>query len=252
MITIRIAEPKLKILTADVESTPMHVKTYSLKVSGFISPKAIIKDWNLLGASWKWLGDDRCPAISVSHKDTSNDYEVVNALHNVLSEADMVIGHNWDNFDMKKFNTRCLKLGIPPVPPKKTYDTLKKARKLFGFASNSLYNIARELGLDPKDEAPDWDKVIAGDIEELRKMRQYNRQDVITNEQMYLKIRPYDHQHPDLNSFHPIRTPTGEQPHVCPNCLLPDLRQDSPVYNKKGKLVRHLYQCFSCNRWSYK
>lgn len=252
MITIRSAQPKLKILTADVECTPMTVKTYSLKVNGYISPKAIVSDWNLLGAAWKWLGEDRCPAISVSHRDTSNDYEVVGALHNVISEADMIIGHNFDKFDLKKFNTRCLKHGIPPVPPKRIYDTLKKSRKYFDLPSHSLYYVCKFLGLDPKDEAPDWDKVMAGDVEEIRKMRTYNRQDVISNEQLYLKIRAFDHQHPDLNGFHPIRDTLGEKVHVCPNCLSPNLRNDSPVYNKRGKLVRYLYQCLDCNRWSYK
>ena len=103
---------------------------------------------------------------------------VIKTLHDVLSEADIIIAHNGDKFDSKKFNTRAIAYGLPPIEPKKSVDTLKIARRRFAFTSNKLSYLAKFLGVESKDESPDWDKVLAGDEQELRYMRQYNRKEV--------------------------------------------------------------------------
>lgn len=122
-----------RITIFDIETSPIYIrhKTYdlSVRVKRF-QPEEIQQDWVILGAAWKPLyGKTEC--ISVSSKNVLNDYEVVRRLHTVISESDILIGHNSDAFDIKKFNARAIYHGLPVLPPKRTVDTLKVARRMF-------------------------------------------------------------------------------------------------------------------------
>ena len=209
---------------------------------------AIEKDWIMLGAAWKWLGDKETKSVSVSPKRPENDYQVIEILHTVLSDADMLIGHNSDAFDYKKFNTRAIKHGFHPISPKKTVDTLKLARKHFKFTSNKIRYIANYLGVEDKDESPDWVKCISGDEEALRYMRQYNRQDVITTEQVYLKLRGYHQTHPDIGLL--IRDVTGSEVHTCPKCGSTSIQSRGKMYTVRT--TKNRYSCNDCGGWHTK
>lgn len=242
-----LTSPGPKILIWDVETSYMLLRGYDMFPKHGYSLDAIERDWIMLGASWKWLGDVSTKSVSVSPKRPESDYEVISMLHTVLSEADILIGHNADGFDYKKFNARAIVHGFDPICPKKTVDTLKLARRYFKFTSNKLRYIARVLGVEDKDESPEWAKCIAGDPEALRYMRQYNRQDVITTEQVYLKLRGYHNTHPDLNKISPIRDVIGEEVHACPKC------QSTHVQSRgKSSANKSKYQCMDCRGWHSK
>jgi len=236
-----------KTLIWDVETSYMLLRGYDLYPKGGFSPTAIERDWFMLGAAWKWLGETETKAVSVNPRSPQNDYQVIEVLHSVLSEAEILIGHNSDNFDYKKFNTRAIKHGFHPISPKKTIDTLKLARKHFKFSSNQLRYIADFLEVAEKDESPDWAACIAGDEEALRHMRKYNRQDVITTEQVYLKLRGFHNTHPNMNVINPVKDVAGESVHVCPKCLSPHLQSRGYAYSR-GKLKTR-YQCMECGGW---
>jgi len=211
---------KPKILFWDIETTDIElsVKTYSLKNHiKYFSPDCIVRDWSMLGAAWKYEGQPaRC--ISVAPHDVFNDYSVIEILHAVLSDADILVGHNSDSFDLKKFNTRALKHGLPPIPPKQTIDTLKVARKHFAVTSNKLSYLCQFYGLDHKDHSPDWQKIMDGCQDELRVMREYNKKDVIVTEQLYYKLRPYMTNHPNLNTYYDVKDTAGKPVILCPKC----------------------------------
>lgn len=228
----------------------MLVKSYTLGVKGYLHHSSIVKPWNILGASWGWLDKEEIKSVSVSARDTTNDYEVVSILHTVLSEADILAGHNSDKFDLRKFNTRALFYGFQPIAPKPSIDTLKVVRKHLDLPSYSLAYINKYFGIEEKTESPDWDLVMAGDEDELRKMRWYNRGDVISTKALINKVRGF--LRIDLNKITPIRDVLGEIVHLCPSCQSPQLRQDKPVYRKNGSLAGHLYQCIDCGRWNQK
>lgn len=247
-------KPRLypKILLWDVETSDMElsIRSYELKCNIKRFPiESIKRDWTMLGASWKLLGpENRVSCISVSPQNPLDDTAVVYKLHEVLSDADILIGHNGDAFDYKKFNTRAIILGLPPIAPKQTIDTLKIARKYFRFTSNKLRYIAKVLGVDAKDESPDWEKVINGDPEELRYMRSYNKQDVIVLEGLYDRLRAYHHTHPNLGVYIDLRDTGGERVDVCPTCASPSIKTRGYSYTKTGKKRR--YCCDSCGAWS--
>ena len=198
----------------------------------------------MLGAAWGWLDNKKIECISVSPQEPLNDYEVIKKLHEVLSEAECLIGHNSDSFDYKKFNTRAIYYGLPPVAPKQSIDTLKIARKYFKFSSNKLSYIANYLGLDAKNESPDWKKVIEGCPKELRYMRKYNKQDVIVTKELYLKLRAFHHNHPNIN-IKQTRDSAGELITLCKHCSSPELVRTGDRILKSGR-ARRQFRCKTC------
>lgn len=241
-----------RILIWDVETSTMDIlhRTYSLKIyKRYHDHKDIVRDWIMLGAAWKWLDEDEVGCISVTPSDSLNDRGVITHLHSVLSQADMLVGHNSDNFDIKKFNTRALYYGLPPVPKVKSVDTLKVARKYFKLSSNTLSYIADFLGADAKDESPDWDKCLEGDADELRYMRKYNKQDVLVTEQVYKKLRGWHDTHPNLNVMHETRDSKGYHVDLCKVCGSPNIVKNGKSYTNAG--VRQRYACRDCGGTSY-
>lgn len=170
----------------------------------------------MLGAAWKLIDGEQVQCVSVSPKDPLNDYEVVCRLHKALNSADVLIGHNSDNFDIKKFNTRAIQYGLDPIQGKKQIDTLKIARKYFKFTSNKLRYIAQYLGVGEKDESPDWDLILAGDRAEIKRMREYNKQDVVVTEAVYKRLRDWHVTHPDVSTV--TRDIEGVAIDKCPRC----------------------------------
>lgn len=240
----------MKLLFWDVETSTMELvyQSYELRTRLKYHPIDHIKrDWIMLGAAWKYE-DEKPKCISVSPQDPLNDFEVIKTLHGVLSDADILCGHNSDAFDYKKFNARSIFYDLPPIMPKQTIDTLKIARKYFKFSSNQLRYIANYLGLDAKDSSPDWDKCLAGDKAALRYMRQYNKQDVIVTEQVYKKLRPFMENHPNMNLYRPIYDTAGNPVDACPKCGSTDLVRQGFKFTTAGK--RQKYQCKACFGWT--
>lgn len=240
---------KPKVLIFDIETTnlELRINSYQLRnYQNYFNHKDITRDWSILSVAWKWLGDSIVNCVSVRSNDVFNDYGVVHAFHDVLMQADYIIGHNSDKFDVRKFNTRVIKHGLIPVHPITSIDTLKEARKIGAFTSNTLSYLLNYFGLAQKEESPDWLKILAGDDDEIRFMRHYNKQDVIGTEQLYLKLRPYMKTHPNFNLVADIRDVAGISIMTCPACLGTDVKKDGFRIIKKIK--KQHYRCKSCSK----
>lgn len=239
------------ILTYDIETTSIDLlhRQYDLGVKfKRFRPEEIVRDWTILSAAWKFLGQDKVHCVSVSPKNPLNDAAVVHHLHAALQSANILVGHNSDAFDFKKFNARAIIYGLPPISPKQTVDTLKLSRKHFKWTSNKLSYIANKLGLPAKDDSPDWDKILEGDADELRTMREYNKQDVIVTEQLYLKLMPYHTTHPVITHMEPpIRDVEGFKVISCPKCNSTNYMKQGFKFQKNGK--KQMCQCKDCNGW---
>jgi hypothetical protein len=133
---------------------------------------------------------------------SENDAPLLKELHALLCEAEYVIAHNGDRFDIKKFNTRFLLNNVPPPTPYRSIDTLKMAKRSFGFTSNKLDFLAKVLLNERKTSHAGlklWQDVLKGDSEAWSKMEEYNEKDTILLERVYLKLRAWDHLHPNMN-----------------------------------------------------
>lgn len=198
--------------------------------------------------AWKWLGDKQCHCVSIKPSSPLNDTGVVDTFYHVLKDADIIIGHNIKTFDVKKFNAKVVEYGYHPVlfKPYQVIDTLSLCRKYFKFTSNKLSYVAHKLGLDAKDESPEWDKVLQGDADEIRYMRKYNKQDVIVNEQIYEKIKGWHETHPNLNVHNVIRDIEGREVLSCPNCQSTETVKMGLAMRKNG--YKQTHRCNGCGR----
>jgi len=75
---------------------------------------------------------------------------MIQAAHDLLSEADAVIHYNGNSFDMPWLHTEFLLAGMPPPEPYKNIDLLLAVRKRFRFVSNKLDYVTQAVGLEGK------------------------------------------------------------------------------------------------------
>jgi hypothetical protein len=165
-----------------------------------------VDEWYLLSFSVKWMHGKqitKCLADYDGYKmGDKDDSALVADLSSYLNQADVIIAHNGDRFDVRKLYTRFIELGIDPPQPAKTVDTLKVARKRFAFNSNKLDDIGRRLGVGRKmvhNGFELWESCMAGDPKAWNKMKKYNAQDVRLLEAVYFKMLPYIDNHPNMN-----------------------------------------------------
>lgn len=231
---------KPKILLWDLETSYMALAGFSLWEE-IRSHNNIIDDWFIICGAYKWLGERKVHTVAI--EEPGNDKEVVQHMRDVIAEADVVIHHNGDAFDLKKLNARMIVHDIPPFPKPTTIDTLKVARKEFKFSSNRLDYLGKALGVGGKIENPPgmWMDVLKGDLTVIPKMLKYNKRDVTLLEEVYVKLRPYIRNHPNLNLFSDSDIP------VCPNCGSSHLHNRGFARSRRGVFQKK--QCQDCGAW---
>jgi len=237
-----------KILHWDVETSLMSVYTFGL-FNQDISIGNIIDDWFMICAAWQWDHEKKPQGVSVlddakrfkaNHRD---DYHVVKAMHAVLKEADVIVAHNGDAFDIKKFNARAIIHKLEPLPPIPSVDTLKVARKNFKFTSNKLDYITRYFGVGKKMSNPAglWRDATEGDVKAIKHMAKYNKVDVIELKNIFDILRPYM-TNLNMNMF------ADGHGFKCPKCLSENVQKQGKRVTKTQ--VYNRYQCQDCGGWS--
>lgn len=237
---------KSNILFWDIEVTPMIVTSWSL-FKPFLSYENVLQDWYMICAAWKWQGSNKINSVSLLNdkfrfkEDHTDDYYVIERLHEVLSKADAVVGHNSDKFDLKKFNTRAVYHGFTPIPSLIQIDTLKIAKKKFKFDSNRLDALGEYLGVGRKikTEYKLWLDCLDGNMAAIRQMVTYNRQDVELLEAIYDILSPYDVAKLNQNLFH--------EGVVCPHCGSHSWHREGHRYTRSGRYQQ--IQCNACGHW---
>lgn len=237
--TARPVKNDARVLLWDIETAPMIVATFDLRPE-FIPHENILHDWYMICSGWKWLDEDTVTVQAVSAKDHRDDGPIVRKLYRVLLEADVLVHQNGDRFDLPKFNVRAQAHGLKPLPPIPTVDTLKVARKHFAFSSNRLDALGRALGVGTKVETPKglWLDCLNGDRAAILKMVEYNRGDVLLLEAVYLKLRPYARNHPNLALV-------GEDWPACPVCGSANVIKTRRTYRTRVNRYQ-LWECKDC------
>jgi hypothetical protein len=233
--------PEPKILLFDIETSPLLSHTWGRYEQNVIE---VEREWFLLSVAWKWLGEKKIHVRTLADypgyaKNKECDKQLAREIHRLLDQADIVVGHNLDHFDIKNSQARFAIHGFKPPRPFKTIDTLKLARKHFAFSSNRLDDLGKQLGVGrkiPNTGKHLWLGVMAGDPRCHKQMAAYNAQDVALLERVYLKLRAWSTNHPNLSFF--TRADT------CPICRSDELHRDGYRYLRTGK--RQQFECESC------
>ncbi len=231
---------KPKILLFDIETSPSRAIIWQLwqevKSMDFVTD-----DWYVLCWAAKWLGSNRIMSSGI-YKKSENDKQVMKDLWKLLDEADIVVAHNAIGFDCKKTNTRFIANNIMPPSPSVVIDTLQVARKKFLFTSNKLGDLGKFLKLGEKIPTGGielWKQCMKGDKKAWDKMVTYCKGDVQLLEKVYLKLRPFMSNHPNLGVY------TGTT--VCPKCSSDHIQYRGYSMTNGGKYRR--FQCQACGGW---
>jgi RNase P subunit RPR2 len=237
-----------RILLLDIETTPLEAYIWATQVwKARVGDESVISRWFMLTWSAKWLFASDTMSMKLNKEEVlvENDNRIVTGLWKVLNEADIVIAHNGDAFDVPNMNTRFIVNGLPPTKPYQTIDTLRIAQKQFGFSHNSLAALARVFDLEGKADSGYslWKRCKNGDEEALAAMESYNRQDVSVLEEVYLKIRPWVKGHPNLGLYMELDVP------VCKNCGSTHIKEDGKYYyTQTGKYATLKCECGAYGR----
>lgn len=197
---------KAKILVLDIENAPVVATVWNTRVwNTSVNKEQVLHDTFMISWVAKWLGDSAIHTGLLTGKEAKkkNDKRIVKELWNLMDDADIVIAHNADKFDIPMVNSRFLFHKLNPPSPYRTVDTLKVAKRQFKNTFNSLDYLATILGYEGKKhtEMQLWIECMKGNEEKLQEMLDYNIQDVILLEQVYLDLRKWANSHPNVNLY---------------------------------------------------
>lgn len=232
-----------KILLLDIETAPNKAYVWRFFKEN-VGANQIIEHSEMLSFACKWLGKKRIYYFDVQGRDEA---KLLALLVGFLDEADVVVAHNGNRFDLPKVRGRCLAYEIPPPSPYFQIDTYRVAAKEFGFESNSLDYLCRVLLNEQKDthnKFPGfelWLQCLNGNKEAWKEMKLYNIDDLMKLERLYIRMRPYIRNHPSVA----VREESDEV--LCPKCGSGDSQKRGFYFTNSGKYQR--YQCNACGGW---
>jgi len=238
---------KVKILLYDIETSYTVGAVWGLYDQNVAH---VLREPYIISVAWKWLGEKNTQVISLPDfktykKDKKDDKELVEELHSLFDEADIIVAHNGNGFDQKWAYSRFAIHELPPPSPSKYIDTMLISRNKFKFNSNRLNDLAKYFNLGKKEDTGGiqlWVDCIENDKKEAWKlMCKYNKKDVMLLEKVYYKILPYITNHPNVALM-------IEEEHACPNCGSFNIHKRGYNYSKVGKY--QAYQCQDCFGWS--
>ena len=211
-------EPKTpKILLIDIETAPCLAYTWGSGYKLNIQPEQIKEDWYILCYAAKWLLEDGVFGDLVSPKESVDldDSRICASLWKLLEEANIIIAHNGNSFDIPKINSRLIENGFGPYSSFESIDTLLQARKIFKFDSNKLDILCQKFGIGKKDDTDYelWKACKNGDRQALQYMYKYNKNDVVMLEGLYLHLRPWMKSHPNLALY------CDSNMEICNHCM---------------------------------
>lgn len=238
----------MKVLLFDIESSPNVAYIWNKYEQDALGD--FIKERQIISFAWKWLGEKEVHCLALPmfpgyKKKPEDNKALILKLHEIISRADVVVGHNVNEFDDKMANAEFLRHKLKPPPPHRTVDTLLVARGRFRFNSNKLGDLGQRLGLGKKLETGGfklWAGCLRGDSASWKRMVAYNKKDVILLEKVYLKIRPWMTRHPDMNM--------ADRRAGCPSCRAPWIKLIRRGWSLSNDGKKPRFNCSVCGKWS--
>jgi DNA polymerase III epsilon subunit-like protein len=234
---------KIKRLFFDIETSPNIGLFWAAGYKKNISPDNIIKERAIICIAYKWADDDKTYVLTWD-KD-QNDKSLLEKFIKIANEADELIGHNGDRFDLAWIRTRCLYHRIPVFPNYTTLDTLKSARSKFYFNSNKLDYIAKFLGVGEKIHTGYdlWKNIVLNkDAAALKEMSEYCKNDVVILEKVYNELANY------LPSKTHHGVAMGGEKCSCPECGSMNMAYSKKRLSALGT-ARIQTQCQDCGKY---
>jgi DNA polymerase elongation subunit (family B) len=229
----------LKILHLDIEISPSLATVWGL-FNQNININALQGNSEVLTWAAMWHGEED---ILYSGLHFATKRQMIQAVYDLLNEADVVVTYNGDRFDLKILNKEFLELGMTPPAPYKSIDLYKVVKRNFRFTSNKMDYVAKQLGIEGKTDHRGyqmWLDCMDGDVAAFEEMSEYNRQDVVILENLFNRLQGWIK---GLN----YSVFTGEL--VCPECGGSHYQKRGPAILKTGIYQRFQCQNKLCGHW---
>lgn len=209
----------------------------------------ILRNSYILSIAWMIKGEKTIycralPDFKTYKTEKHNDYELVKFIHELVSQADHIVAHNGDAFDVKFINARFVhhRLGPPKNWPYSTKDTLKLSRRITKRHSHRLDVIARDEGLGhklPHTGQDLWDRCEDDTYDKAAwdTMKRYNKHDVFLLDAVHSLYLPWDPKPYNVN----LKT---RKTFACPRCGHTHLQKVGWKYTAAGAKQR--FQCMKC------
>lgn len=229
-----------KLLCFDLENTAM-LSYHWGRWNQNIQPIATVEESRVMCFGAKWVGGKYIYRSLWDH----GREDMLTTIRDLLTEADGVISWNGVRHDSKRIKTEFVLEGLEPPAPWKEIDLMRAVKSQFGFSSNSLDHVSRQLGVGEKVKHEGFfeiiPKVMAGDAQAQRRFAKYQRQDVLLLEDLYHRLLPWL-----PGSMHPNVALGSDEP-ACTKCGGTDLERRGLKATATG--VFQQYQCRSCGGW---
>lgn len=232
-----------KILLFDIETSMAKAYTYGLYDQN-ISIENIIEHPRMIAFSAKWYGKKGTKFFSEYHHSRG---EVLEEMHNLLDEADVVAGWNSKRFDVKWVNSEFMVEGMKPPSPYKQLDLMQEVKRNSRYLSHKLDYISDRLLGERKlaySMAQMWRIVDSPDTDEETRKREWNRMKRYAVRDTNLLEPLLDELLPWIKMPHPVRH--GDD--LCRNCGSESLEKRGFAATYNGSYQR--YRCKDCGSWS--
>lgn len=236
-------EKKFRRMYFDIETSPNIVLTFNVGYNLTISPDNIIQERAIICICWRWEGEKK--VHSLTWDKNKDDKAMLIEFMKHCNEADELIGHNGDRYDLPWIRTRCIYHGIPVFPYYQTIDTLKLSRRNFKFNSNKLDYISKFLGESGKQKTGGFelwkDITINNTKASMDKMVKYCMNDVVILQTVYNKLSMYVE-----NKSH-VGIHMGNSRLSCPHCASENTKLHKTRTTAAG-VIRRGMECEDCTR----
>jgi hypothetical protein len=242
--------PRVRRVFWDIETSPNIGFFWRPGWKITIDPDNIIQERAVICICWKWEGQKKVHSLKWNRQKPhgGDDRKMIQEFVNVIEQADEMVAHNGDKFDMSWYNGRHLVHGLEPIPKSKTVDTYKMAARNFNLNSYKLDYLAKILLGEGKihTDYSMWKKIVLNNDEsEMKKMIKYCKKDVALLERVWNRLRDYSESstHAAVNASGNVRDRWK-----CQHCGSDNVKTSKRCVTAKG-MLRWQMRCHACGRY---
>lgn len=229
----------MKILFLDLETSPNLAHVWGLWNQN-VAITQLVSSTEVLCFGARWNDSKKVIFKSVHHHGKE---AMLDEMHKLLDEADVVIGWNSISFDTKHMNREFLENGYLPPAPFKDLDLMRVVKGNFRLPSNKLDYVSQLLGVGAKVQHSGfqlWLDCMAGKPAAWKEMKEYQIQDVNLLVDLYEILKPWIKNGPHSALHDGIED-------GCRNCSSTHLNRRGTTKTNTATYQR--YQCQDCGTW---
>lgn len=229
----------MKTLFLDLETSPNLAHVWGLWGQN-ISIDKLVSTTEVICFGARWHGSKTVVFRSVHHHGKK---EMLDELHRLTDEADVIIGWNSQDFDSKHIRREFLENGYLPPSPWKDLDLMRVVKAQFRMPSNKLDYVAQKLGVGAKVKHSGfqlWLDCMAGKKKAWSEMKTYQIQDVNLLVDLYEILKPWIKNGPNYALHNSLES-------GCRNCGSSKLERRG--FARTASATYQRYQCKACGSW---